>query len=252
MHKPAVAVFSGPSISAAEIEAELDAYCHPPAAQGDVYRATLERPVMIALIDGSFEQVPAVWHKEILWAMAQGIHVLGAASMGALRAAELAAFGMEGVGSIFEAYRDGRLVDDDEVALVHGPAETAYAPLSEPLVNIRPTLQSAALDGIIATATLHKLLKIAKQLFYPERSYPRILEEGASRSLPESELRALANWLPGGRVDQKREDAFRLLRVLRKRLADGVQPKSVNFSFQWTVFWDRLVRSVDGEASATQ
>lgn len=252
MHEGAVVVFAGPSISAAEIEATVDAHCLPPAAQGDVYRAALQRPVVIALIDGVFEQLPAVWHKEILWAMTQGIHVYGASSMGALRAAELAPFGMEGVGSIYEAYRDGRLVDDDEVALAHGPAETAYAAFSEPLVNIRTTLQTAASDGIISTATLHELLRIGKQLFYPERSYARILERGASRSLPEAELQALSAWLPGRQVDQKHDDALSLLRVLRDRLAAGVQPKSVDFSLAWTVYWDRLVRSVDRVATTSQ
>jgi hypothetical protein len=250
MHE--VVVFAGPSISVGEIEAELDAQCLPPAAQGDVYRAALKRPAVIALIDGVFEQVPAVWHKEILWAMAQGIHVYGASSMGALRAAELGPYGMEGLGSIFEAYRDGRLLDDDEVALAHGPAETAYAAFSEPLVNIRPTLQSAASDRIISTATLDELLQIAKQLFYPERSYARILEHGGSRSLPEAELRALSDWLPGRQVDQKRDDALSLLRVLRERLAAGVEPKHVDFSFEWTSFWDRLVRSVERAATTSQ
>jgi len=245
MYKAAVVVFAGPSISAAEIEAELDAHCLPPAAQGDVYRAALQGPLAIALIDGVFEQVPAVWHKEILWAMAQGIHVYGASSMGALRAAELAPFGMEGVGSIFEAYRDGRLVDDDEVALAHGPAETAYAAFSEPLVNIRRTLQAAAAERIIATTTLRELLQIGKQLYYPERSYARLLEHGASRSLPVAELRALADWLPGRHVDQKHDDALSLLRVLRERLAAGIEAKRVDFSFEWTSFWDRLVRFVD-------
>ena len=48
--------------------------------------------------------------------MAAGTQVFGAASMGALRAAELAPFGMIGVGAIFAAYRDGRLTGDDEVA----------------------------------------------------------------------------------------------------------------------------------------
>jgi hypothetical protein len=249
MPRAAVVVFAGPSISAAEIEAELDARCLPPAAQGDVYRASLQRPAVIALIDGVFEQVPAVWHKEILWAMAQGIHVFGASSMGALRAAELAPFGMEGVGSIFEAYRDGRLVDDDEVALAHGPAEADYAGVSEPLVNIRPTLQTATSEEIIATATLHELLQIAKRLFYPERSYVRILEEGASKSLPEPELRALSDWLPSRKIDQKHDDALSLLRVLRERVAAGIQPKHVDFRFEWTVFWDRLVRSIDSAAT---
>ena len=41
------------------------------------------------------------------------------ASLGALRAAELDRFGMEGVGEIYAHYRDGRLTSDAEVALMH-------------------------------------------------------------------------------------------------------------------------------------
>jgi len=74
-----------------------------------VLRALVDRPRVIGIVDGYFERVPAVWHKEILWAMSRGVHVLGAASMGALRAAELHPFGMVGVGAIFEGFRDGEL-----------------------------------------------------------------------------------------------------------------------------------------------
>ena len=117
-----VYVFTGPTISASEANRELDAIYLPPAAEGDVCLVTLQRPHAIGIIDGYFQSVPTVRHKEILWAMSRGIHVFGSASIGALRAAELAAFGMEGVGTIFELYRDGVLEDDDEVAIAHGPA----------------------------------------------------------------------------------------------------------------------------------
>ena len=115
----------------------------PPVAQGDVYRAALSRPRAIGIIDGYFSGAPSVWHKEILWAMSEGVPVFGAASMGALRAAELHEFGMRGIGRIFEAFRDGVLEDDDEVAVVHGPAEIGYLPASEAMVNIRATLALA-------------------------------------------------------------------------------------------------------------
>ena len=118
-----VYVFTGPTISPAEARRELEAVYLPPAAEGDVYRVTLHRPQAIGIIDGYFQSVPTVRHKEILWAMSRGIHVFGSASIGALRAAELTAFGMEGVGAVFEFYRDGMLEDDDEVAMAHGPAE---------------------------------------------------------------------------------------------------------------------------------
>src|ERR1700719_1335144 len=109
-----VYIFTGPTISAGEAARELKAIYLPPAAEGDVYRAALQRPQAIGIIDGYFQSVPAVRHKEILWTMGRGIHVFGSASMGALRAAELAPFGMEGVGNIFQLYRDGTLEDDDE------------------------------------------------------------------------------------------------------------------------------------------
>ncbi len=102
-------VFAGPTISRDEVaRRQPTSICLPPVAQGDVYRVAQGRPGAIGIIDGYFEGALSVWHKEILWAMAEGIHVFGSASMGALRAAELHAFGMRGVGPIFEAYRRRR------------------------------------------------------------------------------------------------------------------------------------------------
>jgi len=145
-----VVVFCGPTIEPAAVRALVpDADVRPPAARGDVLRAMTGRPAAIALIDGYFARVPAVWHKEILWAMSEGIHVFGAASMGALRAAELHTFGMEGVGEIFQAFATGALEDDDEVSVVHGPADSGYRALSDPLVNMRATFAQAANEGVI-------------------------------------------------------------------------------------------------------
>src|SRR5215467_11177439 len=101
-------VFLGPTLPRAQAAQVLDATYLPPARQGDIYRAGRAfRPTVIGLVDGRFMDTGAIWHREILWALSEGIHVFGAASMGALRAAELASFGMQGVGQIFTAYRDG-------------------------------------------------------------------------------------------------------------------------------------------------
>src|SRR5215468_5667818 len=114
-------IFVGPTIGVGESAQHLDATFLPPVSQGDVYRITSKGARAIGIIDGYFESVPAVWHKEILWAMSQGVHVFGSASMGACRAAELHAFGMIGVGHIFESFLRGDLEDDDEVAVAHCP-----------------------------------------------------------------------------------------------------------------------------------
>jgi len=236
-------VFTGPTLAPCEAAAHLDADVRGPAAQGDVYRAALRRPHCIAIVDGYFERVPAVWHKEILFALSQGIHVAGAASMGALRAAELAAYGMRGVGAIFAAYLSGRLEADDEVAVAHGPADGGYCASSEALVNMRFTLRAAVQARAIAQPTADALLAVAKGLFYPERAYPRVVELGRDAGLPVSELDAFAAWLPHGRVDRKRADALALLRFLRE---GGVpdEPMRPSWTFEWTLYWQALVEEV--------
>ena len=103
-------VFAGPSIYGFD-EAILAAVeIRPPAACGDILRACRDNAARIGLIDGIFESGPSAWHKEILFALSAGIEVFGAASMGALRAAECHHFGMQGVGRVFEQYRSGRTI----------------------------------------------------------------------------------------------------------------------------------------------
>jgi hypothetical protein len=243
-----VFIFTGPTLTNADVQAELAAVCLPPVSQGDVYRVACQGAEAIGIIDGYFDSVPSVWHKEILWAMAQGVHVCGSASMGALRAAELATFGMEGVGAIFEAYRDGTLEDDDEVAVQHGPPDTGYRGLSEALVNIRATLTQAAAQAVIQPATRAALEDIAKALYYPERSYPLLLRRAAAHGLPAAELHALAAWLPQNRIDQKRQDALAMLRLMRAQLAANPGPKRVAYHLEPTVFWHKLMRSAGAVA----
>jgi hypothetical protein len=244
-------VFTGPTLAAADARRVLDAVYLPPARQGDLYRAVLRHePRAVGLIDGYFQDVPSVWHKEILWAMARGTQVFGSASMGALRAAELADLGMRGVGRIFDAYRRGRMPpyadepfeDDDEVAVLHGSREQGFRAVSEAMVNVRATLAAAAAARVIAPGTRDVLAGIAKRLFYPERSYERLLADGAG-AVPARELEALREWLPTGRVDQKREDALAMLEAIRAWLEAGPAPAAVPYVFQPTDMWRRAAES---------
>ena len=237
-----VVIFTGPTLTAAEARLELQAEFRGPASEGDVYRAARRRPQVIGIIDGYFERVPSVRHKEILWAMSQGIHVFGAASFGALRAAELAAFGMEGVGAIFEAFRDGRLEDDDEVAVAHGTAEFEFRAGSVAMVDIRHTLARAADVGAISDENRAVLESAAKSLFYPERNYPSVLRRGLEMGVPDSELRALQEWLPSGRSSLKHQDALAMLRAIKDRLAAGLEPKRVRYWFENSSMWESAWR----------
>jgi hypothetical protein len=243
-------VFVGPTVPAETARAEIDAVILPPAAGGDIYRAALSRPAAIGLIDGYFERLPSVWHKEILWAMAEGIHVFGAASMGALRAAELAAFGMEGMGAIFAAYRDGVLEDDDEVAVAHAGPEEGYRALSEPLVSIRATLDAAESAAVIDPAARATLERLAKESFYPERSYPLLLGRAGGAGVAAATLDAFRLWLPAGRIDQKLIDGVEMLRRMTNLLRDGLPPKQVHYTLEQTEYWERIQRDVSSEQAA--
>jgi hypothetical protein len=237
-----VYVFTGPTISAAEAGRELKAIYLPPVGEGDVYRAALGRPLAIGIIDGYFQSVPSVRHKEILWAMSRGVHVFGSASIGALRAAELAAFGMEGVGIIFKMYRDGTLEDDDEVAVAHGPADLGYPATSEAMVNIRQTLRKAEERKLISPKSRAQLVALGKKLFYPDRNYRLILRHAFDSGISETDLRKLEKWLAKNRVNQKKQDAVAMLRLMRRRIANGLRPKEVSYAFQHTAMWESAVQ----------
>jgi hypothetical protein len=208
-------VFLGPSLDRREAAALLPADYRPPAARGDLSRAAREGARVIGLVDGVFFQESSVGHREILAALKAGVHVVGASSMGALRAAELHTLGMEGVGEVYRMYRDGVLVSDDEVALAFDP-ETFMA-LSEPLVNIRATLTRAEADGIIGYLDSEALLSVASSLYYPDRTYPRIVRVAKAAVDPRT-LSRFARWVETGAVDLKRSDAVLALQRIREIL----------------------------------
>jgi hypothetical protein len=160
-------LFAGPSRWGSARPLPPGIVLRPPARCGDLLRAAVERPAAIGLVDGLFESGPSVWHKEILAAIALGVPVLGAASLGALRAAELDALGMTGVGAIYAAYRDGRLSRDDAVMVSHAPAALGHRPLTVALVDALAAI--GASDG--ATDDKRTLALIADRMNFRDRTW---------------------------------------------------------------------------------
>jgi hypothetical protein len=216
MRERKVVVFLGPSLDVESAKNILNADYRPPASRGDIFMAVQEGAEIIGLIDGVFFQACAIAHREILYALEEGVKVVGASSMGALRASELDRYGMEGVGAVYDSYKRGVLVSDDEVALIFEP--DSFNPLSEPLVNIRYNLELSEKDGIINKEGKEKILEVAKSLYYPERNYEIIL------SLAEAELNSnlepLKKFLRENRRDLKREDAIGALNRIREMMMD--------------------------------
>lgn len=129
-------IFCGPTIRPSQMA--VDADVRKPAAQGDIAAAATEHPgETLVLIDGYFRQELAPWHKEVLYAMqVKGCRFIGAGSLGAIRAMECEPWGAEPVGRIAGWYKDGTIIDDGEVALLH-EAGGEYRNITVPLVNLR-------------------------------------------------------------------------------------------------------------------
>lgn len=201
-------VLLGPSLALQKAKAILpNATYFPPVQCGDIFRLLEKPPLKIVIIDGNFHQCAAVWHKEILYAMERGITVYGASSMGALRAAELSAFGMQGIGTIFEWYRDGIIDGDDEVALLHSDANSKIQFSTEPLINWRVTLQTAQLQQVISRQQEQELLQAIGDIYYQERSYESIID-----LLKEKGEQSFLDWLKQDNyINQKELDALAAL-----------------------------------------
>jgi TfuA protein len=210
MHR--IIVFLGPSLEREPAEKILPAEYRPPAKRGDLLGAVQDGAGIIGLIDGVFHQESAVAHREILAAIKKGVTVVGSSSMGALRAAEMDTLGMVGVGEVYRMYRSGELVSDDEVALVFDP-ETGLS-LSEPLVNIRFTLREAERQAVITQQDHAALLAAARAVFYPQRTYGRIVSGAGDGISPETRERFL-DFVKLHAVDQKRKDAVAALEYIR-------------------------------------
>lgn len=191
----------------------------PPTRHGDLFDTAIRSGDTVLIIDGVYHQAPALRHKEILAAMARGVRVIGAASIGALRAAELAPFGMIGIGSIFDAYARGEIDGDDEVAVGQAP-DSEWDALTWPVVNLRYVLELAQLAGVLDPERAAGLLVALRAVYYPQRTTAAV--RAVCRRHGEREF---AGWLTERRAsdrhfgDLKRADALAAVRAALEGLA---------------------------------
>src|ERR1044071_4365190 len=169
-------VFLGPTLSRDVAIKTLDADYRDPAKKGyflRLSRATDEKK-SIGFIDGVFlhDYPPSpieVYHL----ATRKNIELIGASSLGALRAVELEKFGMKGIGKIFQLYKNGIINADDEVAVTFVRDKNILQ--SEALIDIRFNLFLAYKKGIITKQTKKRFVKIAKNIYFPFRNYEDIV-----------------------------------------------------------------------------
>jgi hypothetical protein len=215
MRTPAsTVVFLGPSLDSKEAATHLQARYLPPIRRGDLPTVIADGARSIGIVDGEFGQSLAVSVMEVCSGLKQGVHMWGAASMGALRAAECQFMGMLGVGWIFQKYVEGSLRADDEVALLFDPL--SHRAITIPLVNVRWAVQIAIEEGMIPGSSESALIEFARTVRFADRTHESLLE-ATSGSPFNTEMRTLVEFMKKDplRTDRKRLDALLLLETMQ-------------------------------------
>lgn len=218
MGKPII--FLGPSLSHEKARKIFDADYRPPARKGDFLRLAADFDVVemaIGFVDGVFLQdYPPTPIEVYHLARKNGVLLVGAASLGALRAVELEKFGMVGIGKIFQLYKTGKVNADDEVAVTFA-SEGDYQLQSEAMIDIRYNLYLARKKGVINEKAKSMLVRLAKEIYFPHRKYTYILEEARNRyPMLESEINSFGSYIRSNRKSLKEMDAIRLVKYLKE------------------------------------
>jgi len=165
-------VFAGPSLPERFRVDDDEVVFAPPIKRGDIELYEGYDPLVI--IDGEFGQNLSVSPKEILAALRSGRRIIGASSMGALRASELDFFGMVGVGWIYKRFAGPAVRYDDDVALVFSPDD--FEAFTVPLVNVLYSLEVALADGLITADEEREIARQAREVFYADRDVEAVVK----------------------------------------------------------------------------
>lgn len=216
-------VFYGPSIAEAEVHRLAAATHAPPIKRGDL--AAVDDYDVVVILDGEFGQNMSVSPKEILALLDRGKTVIGASSMGALRASELDRCGMIGVGWVYDHFRRCAVRRDADVALIYSPLD--FKPMTVPMVDLEYWLEQAGAAGLIRGKERALLLNVARNIFFAERTLDRLM--GALRGAIGGDVLVCLLAFSGGAIPSvKSIDAAEAVR-LGASLAEPRQPsRSVN------------------------
>ncbi|HEX7142404.1 MAG TPA: TfuA-like protein [Nitrososphaeraceae archaeon] len=207
-------IFLGPSLQINKAKKIINADFRPPAKKGDFINLNLlSEKREIVLIDGVFLQDYPPTPIEVFQVINnKNFEVYGASSIGALRAVELEKFGMKGIGKIFELFKKNIVNSDDEIAVTF---DSNYNLLSEAMIDIRYNIFLGWRNGIIDKETKQIMIKLAKRIYFPFRTYENIIKK--SRHLFPSKEKYISRfneYIVVNKVSLKELDAIRALKYI--------------------------------------
>jgi hypothetical protein len=232
-------IFGGPSINN-DLKARFAKFkFRGPAQQGDIYQAAESSQAnRLILLDGYYKTVPAVWHKEVIYAINKGITVIGSSSLGALRAVELEPYGMKGYGRIYQWYRDGILDRDPDVAVTHTSGEDNFRTLTIPVVNVLATIKDSSFN--FKLELIEEVLRLTRSIFFEQRTMSALVSKIDSSELEAIDKKNIINELSEKYVDQKLKDSEATLEWIKNEEA-RITPLPIAERLNETLYWDAMV-----------
>jgi hypothetical protein len=230
-------IFIGPSLNHDKARRIFQADYRAPAKKGDLmmlltsYSKSTEEPNstnFVGLVDGLFLQDYPPTPIEVYQLLSnKNFHVVGGASIGALRVIELEKFGMVGIGKIFELFRNGATDADDEVAVTfqQGAGEDIQ---SEAMIDIRFNLFVACRKQIITDRVKRAIAKTAKSIYFPYRNYTHVLEQ-TRLDFPElsTQLDSFSAYINENRLSLKEHDAIKVVEYIKNAYEKGQSSSKV-------------------------
>ncbi|MBU1172301.1 MAG: hypothetical protein KKD44_22320 [Proteobacteria bacterium] len=235
-----IIVFCGPTITDYEASGILKAEYRPPVTHGDLISCVYaDKPDVIVIIDGAFIDHLTVWHNEINEAMNKGIMVFGASAMGAIRAAELKMWGMQGIGEVFNLIENGTIEADDEVLCDFTLIDGMYHKKTISVVNLRFILNKATDKALISQGQSDDILNVVQAMYYKERSPDKIISLCIDKGiLTSKESSSLFKYISLSRSDIQKQDAILCLETVGKLRVEDLDKTQKHFEYD--LFFEAL------------
>jgi len=188
-------VFAGPSLQGISLEQLNRVDIRPPVRRGDLEDLlnSHKKPGVVIILDGLFGANLAVTPTECRWLLNENWQLIGACSMGALRASELWSHGMIGIGDVYNMLRLGYLKSDADVAVAY---DQDYNEVTISVVQVRSLLSILEKKNYITSIQSRKLLNKSKLMPWFERHLDLLLEEwrlNGTKSVEKSIIEIIKN-----------------------------------------------------------
>ncbi|MFW2438911.1 MAG: TfuA-like protein [Arenicellales bacterium] len=206
-------VFGGPSLELLTTLMREQINERPPVRNGDLQTLCSDvRPGTALILDGLFGSELAINPTEIRQAMEAGWQVYGAASMGAMRAAELWPLGMIGLGDVYNLLRSGCLSSDADMAVLYVSTHFREATIS--MVHIQFLLNHMHRCHHLPTLQARKMKLAAQHIYWTERTLGQVLAAWHSIAIEEQHINIFSQLVGDPSLHPKKRDGYYATAIL--------------------------------------